>query len=85
MMAQPRIKYKSFRISQSECDSLNLIAKIEDLRTSEILRMLIREGLEKRGFPPMGIIEFPPTSPQNKRKLTRDILDELGDDYKEGA
>jgi hypothetical protein len=45
----------SMRITKDERKALSDIERLEGLNASVIIRLLIREGLEKRGLPPVGI------------------------------
>jgi hypothetical protein len=43
------------RFTNDERLALSDLARLEGLKAGETIRLLIREGLEKRGLPPVGI------------------------------
>lgn len=45
----------SMRFTNDERLALSDLARLEGLKAGETIRLLIREGLEKRGLPPVGI------------------------------
>jgi len=50
-------KYRvSVRLSDKERDSLGVISKREALDLSETIRLLIREGINKRGLWAVGLV-----------------------------
>jgi len=44
------------RLSEKEMEALKVISKREALSTSETLRLLIREGINKRGLWAVGLV-----------------------------
>jgi hypothetical protein len=46
------------RVSESEQHALQKIARCEATSPSEVIRLLIREGTEKRGLPPIGLTDL---------------------------
>lgn len=57
-MNEKRQLIKTFRLTHSEFDLLNLIARREGRSQSETLRECIREAAQHRGMLPAGLVFF---------------------------
>lgn len=58
MNEKARAERFTFRLTHKEKRALKIMATRENLLPGEFIRMLIREGAERRGIKSIGLIEF---------------------------
>jgi hypothetical protein len=49
----------AFRCTKGEKTIIDIMASRENMSNSDLIRLLIREGAERRGFNPLGLINLP--------------------------
>jgi hypothetical protein len=61
-MESKRNEFIHFRVTETERRALDLLSISECRNPSEMMRELLREGLKKRGFDPLGGFAWMPES-----------------------
>jgi hypothetical protein len=53
-----KVFHMDYRATPEEKQAVQLLATVENVKPSELIRILLREGLKNRGYPPPGLVKI---------------------------